>query len=109
MKEGIVDDESVWGRGVEWGKVSVPWHGTIEVGVREGSGVKGGPIDRSVLCPSSLQCHAISQIQIANILGQFLFAILIDENKWVVLRIIDVELDPVFPRMIWIFSVAVAD
>ena len=60
LKEGVVDNESIWGGGVEGGEVSVPWLVTIEIGMREGSGVKGGPIDCSVLCPSSLQRYAIS-------------------------------------------------
>ena len=60
LKEGIIDNESVWGRGMEGGEISVPQLVTIEVGVRERSGVKGGPIDRSVLCSSALQRYAIS-------------------------------------------------
>ena len=59
LKEGVVDNESIWGRGVEGGKISISWLVAIEVGMREGSGVKGGPIDRSVLCPSSLQRYAV--------------------------------------------------
>ena len=54
LKESVIDHESIWGGGVEEGKISVSWHITIEVGVRERSGMKGGPIDCSVLCPSSL-------------------------------------------------------
>ena len=53
-------DLSVWGGGVEGSKISVSWLVTIEVGMREGSGVKRGSIDRSVPCPSSLQYYAIS-------------------------------------------------
>ena len=109
LKEGVVNDESIWGGGVEGGEISVPWHVTIEIGMREGSGMKGGSVDRSVLCPLSLQCHTISQVQIANILGQFLSSILINEDKWVVLCVVNVELDPVFPRVIWVFFVAVTD
>ena len=54
LEKGIVNDESVWGRGVEGSEISVSWLVTIEVGMREGSGVKGGSIDRSVLCTLSL-------------------------------------------------------
>ena len=60
LEKGVVNDESVWGGGVEWSEVSVPWLVAIEIGMREGSGVKGGSIDRSVLCSSPLQYYAIS-------------------------------------------------
>ena len=60
MEEGIVNNESVRSGGVEGGKISVPWHTAIEVGMGEGPSMKGGPIDGSVLCPSSLQRYAIS-------------------------------------------------
>ena len=60
LEKGVVNDESVWGGGVEGSKISVPWLVTVEVGVREGSGVKGGSIDHSVLCTSSLQYYAVS-------------------------------------------------
>ena len=45
---------------MEGSKISVSWLVTIEVGVGEGSGMKGGSIDCSVLCPSSLQYYAVS-------------------------------------------------
>ena len=54
MEESIVNDESVWSGGVERGKISVPWYAAIEIGVREGSCMKRGSINGSVLCPSSL-------------------------------------------------------
>ena len=60
MEEGVIDDESVWSRGVKRGKVSVPWHTSIEIGIGEGSCVKGGSINGSMLCPLSLQRNAIS-------------------------------------------------
>ena len=59
LEKGIVDDESVWGRGVEGSKISVSWLVTVEVGMREGSGVERDSIDRSVLRPSPLQYYAI--------------------------------------------------
>ena len=59
LEKGIVDDESVWGGGVERSKISVSWLVAIEVGMREGSGVEGNSIDRSVLRPSPLQYYAI--------------------------------------------------
>ena len=54
MEESVVNDEPVWSGGVEGGKVSVPRYAAIEVGIGEGSSMKGGPVDGSVLCPSSL-------------------------------------------------------
>ena len=54
VEESVVNNESVRSGGMEGGKVSVPWHATIEVGMGEGSSMKGGPVDGSVLCPSSL-------------------------------------------------------
>ena len=54
LEKGIVDDESVWGGGVEGGEISVSWLVTVEVGMREGSGVEGNSVDRGVLCPSPL-------------------------------------------------------
>ena len=60
MEEGIVNDKSVWSGGVERGQVSVSGHASIEVGVGEGSCVKGSSIDGGVLRPSSLQCDTIS-------------------------------------------------
>ena len=62
MEEGVVDDEPVWSGRVEWGKVSVPWHTAMEVGVWESLCMKGCSIDGGVFCSSSLQCHAVSQI-----------------------------------------------
>ena len=59
LEKGVVDDESVWGRGVEGSKISVSWLVTIEVGMREGSGVERNSIDRGVLCPSPLQYYAV--------------------------------------------------
>ena len=109
MEEGIINDEPVWSGRVEWGKVSVPWYASIEIGIWEGSCVKGGSIDESVLCSSPLQRYAVPQVQIVNVLCQFFSSILVDENEGVVLHVVNVELDPVFPRMIWIFFVAVAD
>ena len=60
MEEGVVNDESVWSRGMERGKISVSWYASIEVGIGEGLCMKGGSIDGGVLRPSSLQCDAIS-------------------------------------------------
>ena len=54
LEKGVVNDESVWGGGVEGSKISVSWLVTIEVGVGEGSGVERGSINCSVLCPPSL-------------------------------------------------------
>ena len=54
VKESVVNDEPVWSRGMEEGKVSVSGDVAIEVGTREGSGVKGCSIDGSIFCPSSL-------------------------------------------------------
>ena len=47
LEKGVVDDESVWGRGVEGSKVSVPWLIAIKVGMREGSCVERNSIDCS--------------------------------------------------------------
>ena len=44
-----------------------------------------------------------------NILGQFFFAIFVDKDEWIVLCVVNVELDPVFPRVIWVFFITVAD
>ena len=71
--------------------------------------MKGGPVDGSVLCPSSLQCHAISQVQVVNVLCQFFSSVLIDEDKGVVLCIVDVKLDPIFPRVIQVFLFIAVD
>ena len=54
LEEGVVDDESIWSGGVEGSEISVPWLIAIEIGMGEGSSMKRGPIDHSVLGPSSL-------------------------------------------------------
>ena len=59
MEESVVDDEPVQGGGVEGSKISVSWHTAVEISMGEGSSMKGGSVDGSVLCPLSLQCHAI--------------------------------------------------
>ena len=59
LEKGVINDESVWGGGVERSKISVSWLVTIEVSMREGSGVERNSIDRSVLRPSPLQYYAI--------------------------------------------------
>ena len=71
--------------------------------------MKGGRIDGSILRSSSLQCHTISYVQVANVLCQFFFSVFIDKDKRVVLGVVDVELDPIFPRVIWIFLIAAAN
>ena len=54
MEESIINDESVWSRGVEGGKIGVPWHTAIKIGIGEGLCMKGGSINRGVLRPPSL-------------------------------------------------------
>ena len=94
---------------MEGGEIGVPWLVTIEVGVWEGSGVEGDSIDRSVLCPSPLQHYSVFQAQVTDVLSQFLSTILVSEHEWIVFHVVDVELDPVSSRVIWIFFATVAD
>ena len=54
IEESVINDESVWSGGVERGKISVSGNVAIEVGMREGSSVKGCPVDGGILCSSSL-------------------------------------------------------
>ena len=109
MEKSVVDDESVWGRGVEGSKISVPWLVTVKVGMREGSGMKRNSIDRSILRPPSLQYYAIFQTQVTDVLSQFFSAIFVSEDEWVVFCVVDVVFDPVSPRVVWIFFIAAAD
>ena len=59
LEKGVVNDEPIWSGGVEGGEISVPWFVTIEVGMREGSGVERSSIDCSVLRSSPLQYYSV--------------------------------------------------
>ena len=44
-----------------------------------------------------------------DVLSQFFSAIFVSEDEWVVLCVVDVEFDPVSPRVIWVFFLATTD
>ena len=90
-------------------KISVARGGTIEVCMRERTGVERGPIGRGEFRSFPLQCNTIPNRMIPDEFRNFFFSIFIDKDKGIVARIMSVVFMPSFSRVDDIFVVTDRD
>ena len=94
MQECIIHHGAIDCGGVEESQLCVARSVPIEIGMRERSGVQWGTVSGGVFRSFALEYNPIPHWGVLDEAGDFLFSVLIDEDKWVVFGVSSVTPQP---------------